>query len=287
MRGTTARRTVVSIAVSAALACATGCTASGESTDAAGSGGPTAPPGSAPPRPTAPSSRPPALTGPSADCLRAVERATGRAGSARVESTTVMGRELSLEAEGALGWRDGLTGTLTITYTGGTTAETMRRLGTTAMEARYLPDAYYAEVGDEFADRMGGRHWIKYVYADLEDLGGGAGAGFADQMRSTTPNQAVKLLLTAGDVRKVGEETTRGRRTAHWSGTVDGPTPQSVDIWVDDRDLLVKKVERGRTETGELTQTAYYSDYGVTVSAERPPAADTADFKELLASQGR
>ncbi|CAM5695274.1 hypothetical protein STENM223S_04519 [Streptomyces tendae] len=90
------------------------------------------------------------------------------------------------------------------------------------MEARYLPDAYYAEMGDEFAERVGGRHWIRYVYEDLEELGGDAGAGFADQMRKTTPNQAVKLLLTAGDVRKVGEETTRGRRTttgpARWAG---------------------------------------------------------------------
>ncbi|CAM5676896.1 Lipoprotein OS=Streptomyces tendae OX=1932 GN=GUR47_17435 PE=4 SV=1 [Streptomyces tendae] len=283
MTGTTARRTVVSIAVSAALACSTACTGSGGPDDpggATGATGSTAPSASAPPSP-----RPPALTGPSADALRAVERATGRAGSARVESTTVMGRELSLAAAGALGWDDGLTGTLTITYTGGTTAETMRSLGTTAMEARYLPDAYYARMGDEFAERLDGRHWIKYVYEDLEDLGGDAGAGFADQMRNTTPHQAVKLLLTAGDVRRVGEETTRGRRTTHWSGTVGGATEQTVDIWVDDRDLLVKKVERGRTKTGELTQTAYYSDYGVTVSAERPPAADTADFKELLASE--
>lgn len=266
MTRTTGRRTVVRAAVTAALACVTACTVSD---------GPTDDPGGSP-----------ALSGPAAEALRDVERATGRAGSARVESTTVMGRELSLEAAGALGWSDGLTGTLTITYTGGTTAETMRRLGTTAMEARYLPDAYYARMGDTFADRVGGRHWIKYVYADLEDLGGGAGAGFAEQMRSTTPQQAVKLLLAADDVRKVGEETTRGRRTTHWTGTVGGATAQTVDIWVDDRDLLVKKVERGRTRTGELTQTAYYSDYGVAVSAERPPAADTADFKELLKAQG-
>ncbi|WP_399887511.1 hypothetical protein ACGH7X_23130 [Streptomyces sp. BBFR51] len=284
MTGTRARRTVVSIAVSAALACVTACTAFGGSTDSADA---TPPSASAPPRPATPSSGAPALTGPSADSLRAVERATGRAGSARVESATVMGDELSLEATGALGWRDGLTGTLTITYTGGTTAETMRRLGTEAMEARYLSDAYYARMGDEFADRVGGRHWIKYVYADLEDLGGGAGAGFADQMRNTTPHQAVKLLLGSDTVRKVGQETTRGRRTTHWTGKVGGATAQTVDIWVDDRDLLVKKVERGRTETGELTQTAYYSDYGVAVSAKRPPAADTADFKELLAAQGR
>ncbi|GAA2575889.1 hypothetical protein [Streptomyces lienomycini] len=287
MTGTRARRTVVSIAVSAALACLTACTAAGEPAEAAGSTAASASSSaSAPPDPATPSAGGPALSGPSGDSLRAVEQATGRAGSARVESTTVMGRELSLEATGALGWRDGLTGTLTITYTGGTTAETMRRLGTTAMEARYLPDAYFAKMGDAFADRVGGRHWIKYVYADLEDLDG-AGAGFADQMRNTTPHQAVKQLLTARNVREVGEETTRGRRTTHWSGTVGGSTAQTVDIWVDDRNLLVKKVERGRTKTGELTQTAYYSDYGVTVAAERPPASDTADFKELLAAQSR
>ncbi|MFC8097417.1 hypothetical protein [Streptomyces sp. NPDC057363] len=260
MTGTTARRTLVSIAVTAALACVTACTSADGATDSAD---------------------------PSTEPLRSVERATGRAGSARVESTTVMGRELSLDAVGTLGWRDGLTGTLTITYTGGTTAETMRRLGTTAMEARYLPDAYYARMGDEFADRAGGRHWIKYLYADLEKLGDGTGAGFAERMRDTTPHQAVKLLLASDDVREVGEETTRGRRTTHWSGTVGGATEQTVDIWVDDRDLLVKKVERGRTETGELTQTAYYSDYGVAVSAERPPAGDTADFTELLRGAGR
>ncbi|MFJ8188334.1 hypothetical protein ACIQ8D_00845 [Streptomyces sp. NPDC096094] len=260
MTGTTARRTVVSIAVTAALACVTACTSADGPTDSTGA------------------------TDRSERSLRSVERATGRAGSARVESTTVMGRELSLSADGALGWRDGLTGTLTITYTGGTTAETMRRLGTTAMEARYLPDAYYARMGDEFADRVGGRHWIKYVYADLEGLGA-TGAGFAEQMRDTTPHQAVKQLLASDDVRRVGEEATRGRRTTHWTGTVGGATAQTVDIWVDDRDLLVKKVERGRSETGELSQTAYYSDYGVAVSAERPPAADTADFKELLKAQ--
>ncbi|WP_217245512.1 hypothetical protein [Streptomyces sp. AC602_WCS936] len=260
MRGTNStrsRRTVASIAVTVALGCVTACTSSG---------GPTGSTASADPS-TAP--------------LRSAERATARAGSARVESTTVMGGELSLEATGALGWDDGLTGTLKITYTGGTTAETMRRLGTTAMEARYLPDAYYARMGDEFADRVGGRHWIKYGYADLEDLGSGA-AGVADGMRGTTPDRTVKRLLASDDVRRVGEETTRGRRTTHWTGTVGGRAGQTVDIWVDDRDLLVKKVERGRTETGELTQTAYYSDYGVAVAAERPPASDTADFTELL-----
>ncbi|CAM5700077.1 hypothetical protein [Streptomyces aurantiogriseus] len=231
--------------------------------------------------------------------LRSAERSTGRAASARVRSTAVMGPALSLKATGALGWGDGLTGTLTITYTGGTTAQAMRDLGITSMEARYLPDAYYARTGEALAAKTGGKHWLRYAYDDLEGLG--AGANFADQMRNITPNQSVRLLLDSEDVRKVGEETVEGRRATHYSGTVAvgdvtdsglrkqleqaGVTTESVDIWVDDRDLLVKKVEKGRTTTGEYSQTAYYSDYGTEVAVEAPPAHDTADFSQLLGRQ--
>ncbi|WP_369171670.1 hypothetical protein AB5J49_28550 [Streptomyces sp. R28] len=216
--------------------------------------------------------------------LRTVERSTDAAESARVSSTTTMGSTLSMKADGTLAWGDDLTGTLTITYTGGTTAETMRRLGTTSMEARYLPDAYYARMGDTFAEKADGKHWIKYGYDDLKRLAGSSGADVADQMRGTTPHTSVKLLLSSADVRKVGEEKVRGEHTTHYSGTVqgEGATTQTFDIWVDHRNLLVKKVENGRTATGQLTQTAYYSDYGVKAATEKPPAGDTADFKELL-----
>ncbi|MFI6038667.1 LppX_LprAFG lipoprotein [Streptomyces sp. NPDC051315] len=232
--------------------------------------------------------------------LRSAERATGRAASARVRSTAVMGTTLSLRAAGALGWDEGLTGTLTITYTGGTTAEAMSELGITTMEARYLTDAYYARTGEALAAKTGGRHWVRYAYDDLAGLG--AGADFADQMRNITPDQSVKLLLHSDDVHTVGAESVDGRATTHYSGTVDvedvadaalrrqleraGVSSETVDIWVDDRDLLVKKVEKGRTATGEYRQTAYYSDYGTEVRVEAPPAGDTADFTVLLKEQG-
>jgi hypothetical protein len=205
-----------------------------------------------------------------------------------------MGSDLSMTANGALGWGDGTTGTVTITYTGGTTADLMRKLGTTSMEARYLPDAYYAKVGEKFAAQASGKHWIRYEYADL--------AGLGNQMQNTAPHHSVKLLLASGDVGKVGEETVRGEHTTHYAGTVDvaglasgdlkkqliraGVTTETVDIWVDDRHLLVKKIEKGRTANGAYSQTAYYSDYGVKVSAARPPASDTEDFKALLKKQG-
>ncbi|MFE1323490.1 hypothetical protein ACFW7K_06875 [Streptomyces sp. NPDC058735] len=230
--------------------------------------------------------------------LRSAERATERAGSARLESTTSMGSLMSMTADGALGWGDGITGTLILTYTGGTIADTMRRLGTTSMEARYLPDAYYARMGERFADKAGGKRWIRYAYDDLEALADGSAAHLGDQMRSTAPHQSVTLLRSSGNVRRAGVERVRGRRATHWSGTVAaadvagaalrrqltdaGVTTETVGIWIDDRDLLVKKVERARTTTGRMTRTAHYTDHGVAVRAQRPPRSDTGDFDDLV-----
>ncbi|WP_369195962.1 hypothetical protein [Streptomyces djakartensis] len=277
MQGTTVRRTGLGLAVATALTGLAACTSTASS-DGPGEDDP--------------------ARGRSLAALRSAERATERAGSARVESTTAMGSLMSMRADGVLGWEGGMTGTLTITYTGGTVADTMRRLGSASIQAHYLPDAYYARMSEKFAEKTGGKRWIRYAYEDLEALTGGSGAHFGDQMRSTTPNQSVKLLLASGDVRKVGRETVRGRSATHWSGTVTaadvtdaglrkqlaeaGVTSETLDVWVDERDLLVKKVEKARTATGVTTQTAHYADYGVPVRAQRPPLADTGDFEDLL-----
>ncbi|MEU9915309.1 hypothetical protein [Streptomyces sp. NPDC051001] len=297
MKSTTMRRTALAIATATALTGLAACTSSGDS-GSSGKDDKASGKGTSDLSPVA--------------ALRSAEKSTEAADSAKVESTTTVGTMMSMTADGALGWGDGITGTMTIEYTGGTMADTMRQLGSTSMEARYLPDAYYAKMGDKFAEQAGGRHWIRYDYDDLADLGGGSGAYLRDQMQNTTPNQSVKLLLASGDVKKVGAEKVRGQETTHYSGTVDvadlagknsslsasqladlkkqleqaGVTTQQVDIWVDDQDLLVKKVEKGKMATGDLTQTAYYSDYGVKISAEEPAAGDTQDFKELLEKQG-
>ncbi|MFJ4836112.1 hypothetical protein ACIP79_40365 [Streptomyces sp. NPDC088747] len=235
--------------------------------------------------------------------LRAAEKATGRAGSARITSTSVMGDLLAMRTDGALGWAGAATGRLRLTYTGGQLAETMRKLNSSPMEARLLPDAYYAKVGDEFAARIHGKHWIRYDYDDLASLPGGSGTYLKEQLANTAPIPPVKLLLVSRDVHRVGEEEVRGERTTHYSGTVDvadlkdtdalkaqleqaGVTTETVDVWVNGDDLLVKKVEKGELATGSMSSTAYYSDYGVRVPAQEPPAGDTADFQELMKSQG-
>ncbi|MET8946330.1 hypothetical protein ABZX30_22790 [Streptomyces sp. NPDC004542] len=244
--------------------------------------------------------------------LRSAEKSTDKADSAKVRSSTTMGDTMSMTADGALSWGDGMRGNLTIEYTGGQMADAMRKAGSTSMEARYLPDAYYAKMSEKFAQQFGGKHWIKYAYDDLAKIAGGSGAYLKDQMQNTTPNQSVKLLLASGDVKKVGEEKVAGVQTTHYSGTVNvadlagkssnlsagqladlkkqlsqaGVTTDTVDIWIDDQNLLVKKVEKADMATGRMTSTAYYTDYGVKVSAEEPPAGDTKDFKDLMKSSG-
>ncbi|GHF29835.1 putative lipoprotein [Streptomyces griseoluteus] len=244
--------------------------------------------------------------------LRSAEHSTDRAESVRVRSTLSYGKALSLSSDGALRWHDGVTGHLTIRYTGGALAAAMRKAGTPSLRARYLPDAYYARMSDTFAKRAGGRHWIRYGYADLARGGDGVGMYLKDQMRNTTPNQSVKMLLASGDVRRVGTERVQGARATHYRGRVRvadlagrdsglsarelaglkrqldqaGVRTETVDLWIDHRNLLVKKVERADTAQGSLVSTAYYRDYGVRIAAEAPPASDTRDFTELARSKG-
>ncbi|WJV46813.1 hypothetical protein [Streptomyces flavofungini] len=296
MNSTTVRRVALAVAVAATLT--GGVTACGSSDDSGGSD-------------KAKGSDKGGLSVSPIAALRTIESTTDKADSAKVESETTMGSVMSMKAKGALGWADGLTGNMTITYTGGQMAETMRRAGTTSMEARYLPEAYYAKMGEQFAAQADGKHWVKYAYDDLERIGGGSGAYMKDAMQNSTPHQSVKMLLASGDVKKVGEEKVRGVDTTHYSGTVNvaelaerssglsesqladmkkqleqaGITTETIDIWVNDENLLVKKTERGEMKTGRLSATAYYSDYGTEVSAEEPPADDTADFKDLMNRQ--
>ncbi|WP_327709404.1 hypothetical protein OG912_12540 [Streptomyces sp. NBC_00464] len=241
-----------------------------------------------------------------------VQKKTGAANSAKIEGTTVMGSTMSMKQTGVLEWSDGVTGSMEITYTGGSMADSMKQLGSNGtMQARYFKDGYAADMGPAMAKQTGGKRWISYSYDDLAELGGASGAAMKDQMQNTTPDQGVKSLLASGDVKKVGQEEVRGVATTHYSGTVDvaeltaknskldadqltalkkqltdaGISTEKVDIWVDENDLLVKKSERGQMKTGELNSTVFYSDYGTKVSVERPAAGETIGFKELLEQQ--
>lgn len=298
MRTSTVRRVGLSVAVAAALTSVAACGGSDS-----GSGGDSSSKGKS--RGTV------AKAEPIADLL-AVQKKTGGANSAKVEGTTTMGSQVSMKQTGAIDWSDGISGALQITYTGGSMADAMKKLsGDGTMQARYFKDGYAANMGDAFAQQVGGKHWINYSYADLAELSGASGEVMKEQMQNTTPDQGVKALLASGDVKKAGQEDVRGVATTRYTGTVDvaeltaknseldaaqlaefkkqlsdaGITTEKVDIWVDKNDLLVKKTERGQMKTGELNSTVFYSDYGTKVSVERPPASDSIDLSELLKQQ--
>ncbi|MEU5078960.1 MULTISPECIES: hypothetical protein [Streptomyces] len=299
MKSTTVRRATLSIAVVAALTGVAACGSSDSDKGGDKGGDKAAGKGAIHLSPIA--------------ALRSVEKSTDQADSAKVRSTTSLGDLMSMTANGALTWNDGLKGNLTITYTGGKMAELMKKAGTQSMEARYLPDAYYAHMSETYAQQAGGgKHWIKYSYDDLAKLGGASGSYMKDQLQNATPNQSVKMLLASGDVKKVGEEKVSGVQTTHYSGKVDvatladktsnlgadqmaalkkqlsqaGITTETIDIWVNDQDLLIKKTEKADTANGTLNNTTFYSDYGVKVTAEAPPAGDTKDFAEMMKSGG-
>ncbi len=297
MNSTTMRRTGLSIAVAAALtglaACGSG--DSGGSSDKAGGGKDS---GGIKLSPIA--------------ALRSVQKSTDQADTARIDGKTSMGSQVSMDMKGVMGWSDGITGNVTVTFTGGAQAQQMEQLGQTKIDYRYLKNGFYANMGDTFASQAGGgRHWLEYDYDTLAEMSGAAGEAFQDQMQNSTPNQSVKMLLASGDVKRVGEEEVRGTKATHYSGKVDladftaksadldeeqlselkkqfeqaGMSTETIDIWVNDDDLLVKKIEKADTKNGAFEQTAYYSDYGTPLSVEKPPASDTVSFKELMNKQ--
>lgn len=298
MNGTTMRRAGLSIAVAAALTGVAACGSSGGSGGSGGGDDDAKGKGSVALSPIA--------------ALRTIESETDKADSAKVEGKTVMGTQMSMNMDGAMAWSDGITGNVTATLTGGTQAEQMKQMGQSKIDYRYLKTGFYANMGDQFASQAGdGKHWIEYDYATLAELGGAAGDAFKDQMQNTTPNQSVKMLLASGDVKRVGQETVRGTKSTHYSGVVDvadftgknadldksqlaelkkqfnqaGMSTETIDIWVNEDDLLVKKTEKASMKTGSFAQTVYYSDYGTPVSVEKPPASDTMSFKDLMNQQ--
>ncbi|MET7286191.1 hypothetical protein [Streptomyces sp. NPDC005573] len=293
MKSTTVRRTALTAAVVTALAGVAACGSQDSGKAGGGAGG------------SAAHASP-------VDALRSVEKSTDRARSARVSSTMTMGSLMTVTTDGVMSWGDGLRGDVTMKYTGGSLAAQMRRAGTSSVEARYLPDACYMKVSDAFARANGGRHWVRYAYADATGASGAARLLSQDQARNNTPNESVRLLLASHDVKKAGEEKVGGVLATHYSGTVDvaglargngsldagqvaelkkrldaaGITKETVDVWIDGRGRLVRKTESADSANGRMVTTATYRDYGVRADTAAPAAGDTKDLKDVLRSGG-
>ncbi|KUJ32985.1 hypothetical protein ACZ90_71470 [Streptomyces albus subsp. albus] len=237
--------------------------------------------------------------------LQLASKATGEQHSAKVEGNNKMGPGTSTMA-GEMDWADGMRANMTVTQHGGAVANSP--IDGKAMPVRYTPDAMYMNFDDSLASATGGKHWVKYDYDILAQKAGPAGAFLKDQMQNNDPARSVQLVLATGKVKAVGKETVRGVRTTHYSGTVKvadlaklqskdlseqdlsqlqdqlkatGTETETIDLWIDGKDLLVKKREYGENNNGGFDSVVYYSDYGVGVTVEEPPASDTVGFEQL------
>lgn len=250
------------------------------------------------------------------EALKLAVHATDGKKSARVTSTTTMstakGSQTS-DGKGALDWsQGGTTGEMTITQQGGPLGGSAT--GGKPMKATYTHDAMYVNLGDQFASTAGhGKHWIKYDYDALAQKSGASGAFLKDQLQNNNPSRSVQLLLATGKVKKAGTATVQGHKTTHYTGTVQvselarmqskalsdseleqlqkqlqaiGMTTDTIDLWIDDDHLLVKKTESADTANGPYKSTAVYSDYGVDVNVQPPAAGDTLDFQQLMGAMG-
>ncbi|MFD0496464.1 LolA-like protein [Streptomyces rhizosphaericus] len=128
-------------------------------------------------------------------------------------------------------------------------------------------------------------------------------------MQNNNPSRSVELLLATGKVKSVGSEDVKGVKATHYTGTVkvseiakmqskelsqsdldalqkqletSGMDTETIDLWVDEENLLVKKREQAQSSSGAYDSTVFYSDYGTSVTVTEPSSSDTVDFQDML-----
>ncbi|MFD4995131.1 hypothetical protein [Streptomyces buecherae] len=238
--------------------------------------------------------------------LQLASQSTTKQHSAKVDGTTAMAGMTSTMS-GSMDWSNGMRATMTITQSGGGQPGANGK----AREARYTPDAMFMNLGDELASspQGKGKHWMKYDYATLVEKAGPSGKFLKDQMQNTDPSRAVQILIATGKVREVGKEDVRGTKATHYTGVVNvselarmqskdlskqdlldlqqqlqqsGMETETIDLWIDGDNLLVKKREQADSSQGKFDATVFYSDYGTQVTVEEPPASDTINFEDVM-----
>ncbi|MFD5465635.1 hypothetical protein ACFWIQ_22780 [Kitasatospora sp. NPDC127059] len=246
--------------------------------------------------------------------LEQVTKKTGAAKSAKIAEEITVG-SVSMKADGALAWGDGLQGDMTMDMSGTPGADKMAgSIGGTAFTYRFVQDGMYMKLGGDALKASDGRHWVHVGYDDMAKLQGGAGgAGSADQLKKADPVEAVRSVIASGTVTEVGKETVNGKPATHYTGTLKvadlvaantnqltpeqldhvkqsmttaGITSETVDIWVDADQLVLKQAAQADTKAGAMKFAVTYSDYGTPVATTAPDKSDTIEITEL-AKAGR
>ncbi|NYT93138.1 hypothetical protein [Salinispora sp. H7-4] len=171
---------------------------------------------------------------------------------------------------------------------------------------RLVDSVMYMEIPEAERERSDGKRWMKL------DVSAAEGMGLDEQMQDADPVQQVKTLLEIEGVTVVGEETVDGVPTVHYSVTATGEehlalleeqgkldsagqanaadqmaefgvTEIKTELWIDEQYWP----RRARMTMGEMgVMTVDYTDYNEPVTIEAPPAAETADFADVLGDLG-
>lgn len=163
---------------------------------------------------------------------------------------------------------------------------------------RVIGSAFYVSIPEAEQASMDGKKWFKMDFAAL----GATSEDLAQQLEGLDPVQNVRTLLEGAEVTVVGEETIDGVPTVHYTSVtpVDSYLEQfeaeiregieeqlataevtevAVDVWVDEQ-YQPRRVKLVMGTMSDMTMN--YTDYGKAVTIEAPPAAETADFAELM-----
>jgi hypothetical protein len=128
-----------------------------------------------------------------------------------------------------------------------------------------------------------GKHWIKLDLAKPAQV-----LGFdLNALAGQAPSEALDALRRSGKVTKVGTDTIDGVQTTHYRKELSG-SYRSADAWIDDKGLVRRlkldydaKVDPTTKQGARTVLTMDLSDFGTSVSAPPPPAADVVDSSEV------
>jgi hypothetical protein len=165
--------------------------------------------------------------------------------------------------------------------------------------------------GSALARQLAARPWIKI---DLNQLSTGPNASAlgatAKLNQGTDAQQQIKLLLTSGNLKKVGSETVDGIATTHYSGDVDpakllqaegagkltaadiqelqsvlqasGIVSEHIDLWLDRSGLPAEMKMTANSASGPIAADVHFSAWGAPVTINVPPADQVTDVSKLV-----
>jgi hypothetical protein len=180
-----------------------------------------------------------------------------------------------------------------------------RSLPTGGIQMVYLDKAIYVKVPPQLSQRSGGKPWGKIDLAQMGQQSGFNLDSLLSQSQQANPAEQTKMFTASKDARKVGEETINGVKTTHYTGSITvaeamgklsaqnraqlqkvykeiGATKINFDLWADDQQLPRKLTTKIPTQqTGNLTATMIYQDYGKAVNVSAPPADQVGDIRGM------